>query len=31
MLELKKIKKTYNAGGLKQNALNSVSIKFRKS
>ena len=31
MLELKKIKKTYSAGGLKQNALNSVSIKFRKS
>lgn len=31
MLELKKIKKTYNAGGLKQNALNNVSIKFRKS
>lgn len=31
MLEIKKITKTYNAGGFKQKALDDVSINFRKN
>jgi len=31
MLEIKKITKTYNAGGFKQKALDEISINFRKN
>ncbi len=31
MLEIKKIKKSYNTGGFKQDALKDVSIKFQKN